>query len=86
VLKHMEPRYLRTVTAYAEPNKWDGSDNEKPIQAITLAIDSTLDGQRVHGPISFSVDEKTRKAQKCTFSNPARDESWLAILYHYVSF
>jgi len=51
-----------------QPRKWDESESPRPIQLLSLALQNLLNGEEIAGPITFSVDEQTRQAQKCKLS------------------
>lgn len=53
------------VAVYVQPSNWDGPEDQRPIQAITLSIRNSIDGEDQSGAIGFSVDEELRKSQDC---------------------
>ena len=64
----MAPITNRTVTAFVQPADWKGPAENRPTQAICLALESWLDDSKVVGPVGFSVDEETRRDQKWSVS------------------
>ncbi|WVW82431.1 hypothetical protein I302_104441 [Kwoniella bestiolae CBS 10118] len=63
LLKHSPSVHAHSVTAYVEPKHWDGPKGDRPIRAITLTMKNILDDEAMHGPVTFSVDEKVRQSQ-----------------------
>ena len=53
------------IGAFVRPRQWDAAAGPQPIQLISLTFENMLDGEKVAGPVAFSVDESTRRTQKC---------------------
>ena len=83
VLKQTQPRSTRTVTAFVQPENWEGDAKDTPTQAFALTIKSKIDGEAVNGAVGFSVDEATRKQQVCEFCHsstvPVALERWARV-------
>ncbi|CAD6576718.1 MAG: hypothetical protein TREMPRED_001750 [Tremellales sp. Tagirdzhanova-0007] len=52
------------IGAFVRPRQWDAAAGPQPIQLISLTFENMLDGEKVAGPVAFSVDESTRRTQK----------------------
>nr|XP_018267045.1 uncharacterized protein I303_01028 [Kwoniella dejecticola CBS 10117]OBR89203.1 hypothetical protein I303_01028 [Kwoniella dejecticola CBS 10117] len=78
VLKHSPAVHAHSVTAYVEPKEWDVAKGDRPVRAVTFTMENYLDGEATQGPVSFSVDEETRRTQawaiKYTVSYDSTDE------------
>ena len=64
-IKRTDPWRYHRLGAFVQPRHWDAANGLRPTRLISLSLQNLLDGQKVAGPIGFSVDEEKRRDQKC---------------------